>query len=238
MFRRIVLGAERVGGIGSDPLGTQQGVSRVSEEGNATVEDDEIHPLDRDYSVPVPPMPRRLVFRDARAIYLGVIGFVFGGLVLLVGIAASQFGDANRTMEGIAGSAHRMGMWSILAGGVSLMHGMRTRANKHVRKRRSDVLAFVMQAKDNDEAYTIRDWRHALADRDELVCSDLCADLLRPELEDVYLVVGDDVLAVLRWDSEQGGIIRVRVRRRDVSHMGHRCWELLHFLDAKLVEVK
>lgn len=208
----------------------------MSEDGMATVEDDEIHPLDRDYSVPVPPTPRRFVFRDARAIYLGVIGFVFGGLVLLVGIAASQFGDTNRTMEGIAGSAHRIGMWSILAGGVFLMHGMRTRANKQVRKRSSDVLVFVLQPKGNDDAYTIRDWRHALADRDELVCNG--SDSLHPELEDVYLMIGDVFLAVLRWEPEQGGIIRVRVRRGDVSRMGQRCWELLHFLDAQLVEVK
>lgn len=205
---------------------------------NTKDSDDGVHPLDRDYSIPVPPSPRRFVFREARAIYVGVIGLFVGGVALLFGIAMNQLGEVNRTFESLAGTAHRVGMWSILGGGVCVMIGMRLRPDRPRRTRKKKaVLDLIIQRTDERYAIGLNDWIAALEEFEQLVPAALTSDVLRPELGDVFLEVGGVALASLRWSSDGGGSVRLRVRRKDVLLFKQRCWSLLQFLDADVVGV-
>ncbi len=203
-------------------------------------EDDGIHPLDRDYAKPVPSVRKRLIFTDSRGINLGILGFGFGGVVLLIGIVLSQFGQANRTLEAMAGSAHRLGLLSILFGGVCIIFTMQTRADKprRARKRDGDVLICSITAKSGNPEIGLRDWQCALSDFDYLIASQLTSDCLTPELQDVYLNIGGCVLAVLRWDCGQQGVIRVRLRRGDLTQVMKCSRDLLGVLGANLVDDK
>lgn len=82
----------------------------------------------------------------------------------------------------------------------------------------------------------IQEWKSALEEFDHLVVSQLTMDCLRPEYEDVYLGVDGVVLAVLRWDGDVFGVVRVRFRRRDLVRVKQGCFRLLIFLDAQLVD--
>lgn len=201
-------------------------------------DDDGIHPLDRDYSKPIPVPRRKLTFSKSRGINLGILGFGVGGIVLLIGIVLSQFGNTSRAMETMAVSAHRLGMWSILIGGGSVLVGMQARTDKLGRKRRpkrNDVLQFSIVSRSANAPLCLAAWKSALEEFHELVSSPLTMDCLTPELEDVYLGADGLVVAVLSWDRAQAGCIRMRVRRRDVDRVKQMCPPLLRFLDARLV---
>lgn len=206
-------------------------------------EDDGIHPLDRDYTKPVLSPPKRLILTKSRGINLGIVGFGLGGFILLIGIVLSQFGVGNRSYEAMAGNAHRLGMWSILFGGGCIIFTTQTRTSnsrrhrkRRHRKRHTDIVSCSITAKPLNSQIGIRDWLCALNDFDHLVASQLTADCLRPELEDVYLYDEGRALAVLRWDTVQQGVIRVRLRRRELVLVKQRCKRLLDFLGANLVD--
>ncbi|OUW76756.1 MAG: hypothetical protein CBD74_12800 [Saprospirales bacterium TMED214] len=201
-------------------------------------EDDGIHPLDRDYTKPVPTARRRLIFTKSRGLNIGIAGFAVGGFVLLIGIVLSQLGEGNRSFEAMAATAHRLGMWSILLGGGCIIFAMQTRADKPraKRKRGGDVMRFSIVANAGSSPFVLGDWQCALEEFDYLLVSQLRSDWLAPELEDIYLQVDGRVLAVLYWDRVQQGVVRMRVRRQDFRQVKQLCWRLLAFLDAKLVD--
>lgn len=206
-----------------------------------TDEDDGIHPLDRDYEKPVPSPPKRFIFTKSRGLNLGIVGFGVGGFILLIGIVLSQFGEGSQSFEAMAGNAHRLGMWSILFGGGCIIFTMQARVDKPRRRRRrrkrnTDIVCCSIIAKPQNSQIGIRDWVCALSEFDHLVVSQLTADCLRPELEDVYLYGDGRALAVLSWNPAQQGVIRVRLRRRDLPQLKQRCWKLLEFLGADLVD--
>ncbi len=206
--------------------------------GDSTEKDDGIHPLDRDYSQPVPSLAKRGWFTKSRGINLGIVGFGVGGVVLLIGIVLSQYGNTSRRFEEMAGQAHRLGMWSILIGGGSIIIAMQTRADMpRGRRRRGDgVLNYSIIAKSGKAPLGIHDWKAALEHFEQLVVSQLASDYFRPELEDVYLELDGFVVAVLCWDREQPGVIRMRLRRRDLLQVKQRCGALLEFLEATLID--
>ncbi|MDB4759593.1 hypothetical protein OAG34_00120 [bacterium] len=204
--------------------------------GDSKEVDDGIHPLDRDYAKPVPSVPKRLIFTKSRGINVGIVGFGLGGVLLLIGIVVSQFGEADRSVEAMAGNFHRLGMWSILFGGGCIIFTMQTRADKPRRKRKKTAVSLTIAASPGNPTLELRDWRCALADFDQLVVAQLTSDCLRPELGDVYLDFDGRVLAVLRWDGDIEGVIRVRFRRRDLIDVKQRCCFLLAYLGAELVD--
>ncbi len=202
-------------------------------------EDDGIHPLDRDYENPVPSPPKRFIFTKSRGLNLGILGFGVGGFSLLLGIVLSQFGEGSQSFEAMAGNAHRLGMWSILFGGGCIIFTMQARVDRPRRRRRkrdADIVCCSIIAKPQNSQIGIHDWVCALSEFDHLVVSQLTADCLRPEFEDVYVYVGGRALAVLSWNRAQQGVIRVRLRRRDLTQVKQSCWNLLGFLGADLVD--
>ena len=99
-----------------------------------------------------------------------MIGFFIGGVVLLIGVAMSQFGAAHRTFESLAGIAHGIGMCSILGGGVCVMIGMRLRPDRPRRTRKKKaVLDLIMQRTDERYAIGLNDWIAALEEFEQLV---------------------------------------------------------------------
>ncbi len=204
-----------------------------------TDEDDGIHALDRDYVNPVPSPPKRFIFTKSRGLNLGILGFGVGGFILLIGIVLSQVGEGVQSFEAMAGNAHRVGMWSILFGGGCIILPMQARVDRPRRRRRKrdpDIVCCSIIAKPQNSQIGIRDWVCALSEFDHLVVSQLTADCLRPELEDVYLYGDGRALAVLSWNRDQQGVIRVRLRRRELPQVKQRCWKLLRFLGADLVD--
>jgi folate-dependent phosphoribosylglycinamide formyltransferase PurN len=69
-----------------------------------------------------------------------------------------------------------------------------------------------------------------------LVPSALTADVLRPEVGEVYLVVHHVVLAIFRWDQDQEGVVHMVMRQTDRGRVLKQCVKLLAFLDAKLIQ--
>ena len=205
--------------------------------GESNEQEDGIHPLDRDYTNPVPSPPKRWILSESRGLNLGILGFGVGGLVLLIGIVLSELGAGNRSFESMASSAHRFGMWSILLGGGCVIFSMQTRADKPRGKRRRDgeILHCAIVSKAGSSPFGLRDWQCALEEFDCLVVSQLTSDCLRPELEDIYFAIGGRVLAVLYWDRTQPGVIRVRLLRRDLRQVEQRSARLLEFLNASFV---
>jgi hypothetical protein len=210
----------------------------VSEAGEGNDADDGIHPLDRDYSKPVSLPQKNFLRSKSRAITLGLLGFGVAGVILFIGIILSQVGDGNQSMESMAASAHRLGMWCILFGGCCVIFAMQTRKDKPRRRRKvkNEVQQATILAQTGDSMLHIQEWKSALEEFDHLVVSQLAMDCLRPECEDVYLGVDGVVLAVLRWDGDVVGVVRVRFRRRDLVRVRQGCLRLLMFLDAQLVD--
>ncbi|MAI70992.1 MAG: hypothetical protein CMM01_08795 [Rhodopirellula sp.] len=206
--------------------------------GKGQADDDGIHPLDRDYSTPIPRPKKRFALSKSRAINLGIFGFGFGGVILLVGIVLSQFGDNNRTFQRRAADAHQLGMWSILFGGGCIVFAMQTRTDKPGRSRaqKNEVLSFSIIANAGTPPLRLKTWKSALEELEELVGSQLTMDCLTPELEDVYLGLDGVVLAVLYWDRSECGVIRMRVRRRDLGRVRQCSRPVLEFLGACLVD--
>lgn len=214
----------------------------MSDAGDGEGGDDGIHPLDRDYTKPVPQPSWKISLGKSIFMKLGVLGFAAGGLVLLLGIVLSQFGKNNRAFETMAGNAHRLGMWSILFGGTCVVVAMQTRADKPQRTRRpwnaaNEVLEYRIVAIQGGRVISLQEWKYALEEFDDLVPAQLTADCFSPEMEDVYLVIGDVVLAVMRWDATREGVINMRVRRCDLVKVKQRCFRLLEFLEAGLIDV-
>ena len=204
-------------------------------------EHDGLHALDRDYTVKEKPKPRQLRFSKVPAINLGVICFLLGGVSLLIGVVASQWNPMSQATTARVVVAHRIGMWLVLAGGASVFVGIRARSELYVQRRKrgkrpKSTLRFVIQAKSGGKPLTLNSWREAMIEFGFLVPSTISADVLRPEVGDVHLVIHQVVLAVLRWDPDRDGVIHLVMRKTDRARVQNCCQELLDFLDARLIE--
>lgn len=109
----------------------------------------DIHPLDRDYSEPVPVRGRKELTSDEQLRRIGVVVFLVGfALVLFAAIMLGIFRGAG-WIESFGSSMHRFAMIAILLGGIMIivsyrLSAIRTRTQMGVakvrRKRRRDAL--------------------------------------------------------------------------------------------------
>ena len=137
--------------------------------------------------------------------------------------------------------AHRVGMWFVLGGGVCVFIGIRARSEVYVqrRKRRKKTLGTLrlrLEAENGRKPITLDSWRMAINEFGFLVPSAMTADVLRPEVGEVYLVVHHVVLAIFRWDQDQEGVVHMVMRQTDRGRVLKQCVKLLAFLDAKLIQ--
>ncbi len=204
-------------------------------------EDDGLHALERDYTIREKTKPRRLRFSKVPAINFGVICLLLGGLTLLIGVVLSQWNPMSQATTARVFVAHRVGMWFVLGGGVCVFIGIRARSEVYVqrRKRRKKTLGTLrlrLEAENGRKPITLDSWRMAINEFGFLVPSALTADVLRPEVGEVYLVVHHVVLAIFRWDQDQEGVVHMVMRQTDRGRVLKQCVKLLAFLDAKLIQ--
>lgn len=84
----------------------------------------EVHPLDKDYSVPQPP-PRKIALTGEMKLRRGGVG-IFGFGFLLTFLAAIMITNFPATwMERLGSEVHRMGMIGILIGGIVIVASYR-----------------------------------------------------------------------------------------------------------------
>ena len=93
----------------------------------------------------------------------------------------------------------------------------------------------MIQANDEAEPLTLNAWRMAMNEFGFLITSAMSADVLRPEIGDVHMVIDHVVVAVLRWEHEPVGVIHLVMRKKDRGRVLQCVQRLVEFLDAKLV---
>ncbi|MGI9473239.1 MAG: hypothetical protein ACR2NZ_16985 [Rubripirellula sp.] len=81
----------------------------------------EIHPLDRDYSQPVPKTKSRRRTGDGALIRLGAFGFGAGFMVLLGAAIAVSYSTPGGPLETVGSYLHQFGMVIILVAGISVI---------------------------------------------------------------------------------------------------------------------
>ena len=88
----------------------------------------DIHPLDRDYSMPQPKQQRRELSPNERMRRFGIIVFAGGlGVVMMAAIALGIFRGTG-WIEGFGSAMHRFGMIAILVGGVTIVASYRVQS--------------------------------------------------------------------------------------------------------------
>lgn len=83
--------------------------------------DDEVHPLDRDYSEQPPKKAKRQLSRDGALVRIGAIGFGAGFLVLLGAAIVVSNAPPGGVFETIGSYLHQFGMVIILGAGLSVL---------------------------------------------------------------------------------------------------------------------
>lgn len=186
----------------------------------------EIHPLDIDYTDVEDKPERRLQWSVVPAINLGIVCFALAALMMVIAIITSQLGGMSAASMEQAYLFRRLGSLLILAGGLFILHGVRSNSDVHVERRKrakekkeeaarnKALVRFQIGGKDPEKAIDLQDWIYALKKFPFLVPKQDATSGMPSEFEDVNVVWKDTIVAVLRWDLSVPGRIHVVTRLR------------------------
>lgn len=186
----------------------------------------EIHPLDIDYTDVEDKPERRLRWSKVPAINLGIVCFALAALMMVIAIITSRLGGMSAASMDQAYLFRRLGSLLILAGGLFILHGVRSNSVVHAERRKrakakkeeaarnKALVRFQIGGKDPEKAIDLQDWIYALEKFRFLVPRESATAGRPSAFEDVNVVWKDTVLAVLRWDLSVPGRINVVTRLR------------------------
>jgi len=184
--------------------------------------DNNIHPLDRDYTK-MTPKRKWTAFRfKSRSSGLGVVGFGVGLLLLLLGIVVDQFKTQTNDFEDYAVNLREFGSYFILGAGLCVVVGQRMKSSL------AHYVSVAIFSPMSLPPISRNLWIATVHARSDLLVEEQANPADSAALGNVYLLVSGSAIAHLRWIGGEHGAVNVNFYRRDELAVVDRVKEMAH----------